>query len=122
MADTIRSFKDLRTWQASYDLALIVYSTTKTFPDYENFALSSQLRRAVVSISSNIAEGFSRSGLKEKIQFYHIAKGSLTEVESQLLIANGLGYVSKPQYDELMDKIGSTARLLSALIKSAFKK
>src|SRR3989344_224377 len=83
----IQSFTDLEVWRESHKLVLMVYKFTKNFPKNELFGLTSQLRRAVVSITSNIAEGFSRFSYKEKIQFYSIAFGSLTEVQNQLLIS-----------------------------------
>ena len=82
----IKTFKDLKAWQLSFELASKVYRATKNFPKEEQFGITNQLRRASVSISSNIAEGFGRSSRKEKDQFYSIAYGSLLEVESQLLL------------------------------------
>lgn len=122
MADKIRSFKDLHTWQSAYRLSLAIYKITSTFPKSELFGLVNQLRRAGVSVSSNIAEGFSRQGSKEKIQFYHLAKGSLTEVESQLLISYGIGYLSKKELMDLQNNINETGKLLTALVKSAVQK
>lgn len=122
MADKILTFKDLQTWQSAYKLAIKVYKTTVHFPDSEQFGLVNQLRRASVSISSNIAEGFSRQGSKEKIQFYHPAKSSLTEVESQILIAKGVGYISQNIQNQLTESIVETGRLLTALVKSAPQK
>ncbi len=122
MAEKISSFKDLRTWQAAYELSLDVYMITKNFPETEKFGLSNQVRRAVVSVASNIAEGFSRQGLKEKLQFYHMAKGSLSEVECQLMIAQGVGYISENQLDLLQQDILAAGKMLSALTKSAHAK
>ena len=78
--ERIKSFTDLIAWQEAHKLALIVYKTTKKFPENEKFGLVSQMRRSAVSITSNIAEGFSRVSKKEKLQFYAIARGSLTEL------------------------------------------
>ena len=83
----IKSFTDLNAWKESHKLVLMVYGVTKTFPREEIFALVSQMRRCAVSITSNIAEGFSRQSYKEKVQFYSISQGSVTELQSQLLIA-----------------------------------
>ncbi len=122
MAEKISSFKDLRTWQAAYELSLEIYKITKNFPETEKFGLSNQVRRAVVSVASNIAEGFSRQGLKEKLQFYHMAKGSLSEAECQLMIAQGIGYISKEQLNSLQQDILSVNKMLSALMKTAHAK
>ena len=88
----IKSFKDLTTWQKAFDLALKVYDVTKRFPKEEQFGLSNQLRRASISVGSNIAEGFGRQSKREKDQFYAVAYGSLLEAESQLLIAKNWIY------------------------------
>ncbi len=85
-------------WQASYGLAVNIYKITKSFPKKEQHGLTNQLRHAAVSVSSNIAEGFDRNNHKEKDQFYKIANESLTEVESQLLIVNGVGYINAETY------------------------
>ena len=82
-------------WREAHKLVLLIYKTTKGFPKKELFGLTSQLRRAAVSITSNIAEGFSRQGYKEKLQFYYMALGSLTESQNQLLIAKQLVSVHK---------------------------
>jgi four helix bundle protein len=86
------SFEDVPVWKDSIDLTLQVYKITKTFPEDEKYGLSSQMRRAVSSISANIAEGFGRNGNKEKFQFYSIAYGSLLETKSFLYLSQKLGY------------------------------
>jgi four helix bundle protein len=83
----IKSFTDLNAWKQGHALVLLIYGMTKQFPKEEMFGLTNQIRRAVVSITSNISEGFSRNSSKEKAQFYFTALGSLTEVQNQLLIA-----------------------------------
>lgn len=118
MTEQIKSFKDLNTWQAAQDLAVGIYMVTKNFPDDEKFGLTNQIRRAVVSVGSNIAEGFSRKSSKEKVQFYHIAKGSLTEVESQIDLAKRIGYVNELNYQSICLKCDETSRLLTGLIRS----
>lgn len=90
----IQSFTDLYAWQAGHKLVLSIYEVTQKFPKEELFGLTNQLRRAAVSITSNIAEGFSRSSYKEKSQFYSMALGSLTEIQNQLLIAKDIKYLS----------------------------
>ena len=116
---TIKSFTDLQVWQEGHKLVLLIYKTTRKFPKQELFALVSQMRRAVVSITSNIAEGFSRQGFKEKLQFYYIALGSLTELQNQLLIAKDLGYLNKIEFSKIADKAIDVHRLLNAFIKKS---
>ena len=91
MYTKIQTFKDLRVWQLGHSLVLDIYLSTKQFPKDEQFGLTNQIRRAIVSFTSNLAEGFSRSSYKEKAQFYSIALGSLTEVQNQILIAKDVG-------------------------------
>src|SRR5688572_18266389 len=88
----IITFSDLFAWKEGHKLVLQIYTVTKSFPSNEKFALVDQMCRAVVSITSNIAEGFSRQGIKEKVQFYLMAKGSLTEIQNQLYIARDVKY------------------------------
>ena len=115
----IKSFTDLRAWQEAHQLALAVYEITNALPREEQYALSSQLRRAAISITSNIAEGFSKSGQKDKEKFYNTAHGSLTEVQSQLLIARDLGYISDERFRELADRSVGVSKLVNGLIKNA---
>jgi len=114
----IRSFTQLRVWQGAHSLVIDVYKTTKGFPIEERYGLASQMRRAVVSITSNIAEGFGRQGKKEKTQFYYIAQGSNVELQNQLLIAHDVSYIKKDKFDQLADKSISVAKQLNALIGS----
>lgn len=115
----IRSFTDLHAWKESHKLVLMVYEITKAFPKEELFRLVSQICRAVVSITSNIAEGFSRNSSKEKMQFYAMALGSLTEVQNQLLIARDLNYVSKESFSNLASQTIIANKLLHGLMKTA---
>lgn len=115
----IRSFTDLSAWREGHKLVLLVYSALKNFPDNEKFGLVSQIGRAVVSITSNIAEGFSRSSKKEKIQFYRMALGSLTEVQNQLVIARDLRYFKAEVFDKLAQQSVIVSKLINGLIKSA---
>ncbi len=117
ISHTIRSFNDLIVWKEAHCLVLETYMVTKKFPKEELFALTSQMRRAAISITSNIAEGFSRKGKKEKIQFYTIAKGSLTELESQFLVARDIGYLSALEFDDIFKRITSVHRLANAFIR-----
>ena len=118
MAEHITSFRDLKTWQEAQDLAVEIYKLSATFPDSEKFGLTNQVRRAVVSVGSNIPEGFSRQTAKEKLQFYHIAKGSLTEVESQIDLAMRIGYIDVAHLEAVLSRIEYVGRLLTALIKN----
>ena len=95
-----------------------IYQLTKGFPSNEQFGLINQIRRAVVSMTSNIAEGFVRKNKKEKIQFYYIALGSLSEVQNQIQIAHDVHYISNTEYKELIEKSESVGRLLNSLINS----
>ncbi len=114
----INNFTDLKVWQEAHKLALIIYQITKDFPADEKFGLISQIRRAVVSITSNIAEGFSRISSKEKLQFYNISRGSLTEVENQLLLAKDLKYVTDVQFTEVYKQLIFVHKLLNSFLKS----
>ena len=115
----IKSFTDLSAWKEAHKLVLAIYEATRRFPNEEKFGLVNQLRRAVVSISSNIAEGFSRNTNKEKVQFYYTALGSLTEVHNQSIIAKDVAYIDTRQFDKLMQQIITVNKLLNGLIKSA---
>jgi four helix bundle protein len=113
-----KRFTDLRVWREAHSLSLTVYKLTRKFPREEIYALNSQLRRAAVSITSNIAEGFNRFSRKEKIQFYSIALGSVSEVHSQLLLAKDLEYISDIEFKLAEEQIETIHKALSALIKS----
>ena len=119
MQNKIISFTDLRVWQIGHEIILSIYQESKTFPKVEMFGLISQLRRAAVSITSNIAEGFSRSGAKEKIYFYAIALGSLTEVQNQLLIAKDLSYLKPEIFLAISEQLIQVQKMIHGLIKSA---
>lgn len=112
-------FTDLNAWKMAHRLVLATYKITKKFPQEELFALTSQMRRAAISITSNIAEGFSRHSYKEKANFYAMAQGSLTELQSQLLISRDIGYISAEGYDEILALSIVAHKLLSGLIKSS---
>ncbi len=114
----IRSFTSLIVWQEGHVLVLLVYKVTENFPQKELFSLIDQMRRCVVSITSNIAEGFSRQSKKEKLQFYYMALGSLTELQNQLLVAKDVGYIKKEDFDKLAMQTVTVSKLLNGLIKS----
>lgn len=113
----IKSFTDLNAWQYGHELVLEIYQVTKKFPKEEMFGLTNQIRRAIVSFTSNIAEGFSRSSYKEKSQFYSMALGSLSEVQNQLLIAKDIGYLTKNEFDNLAQRTVLLSKLTNGLIK-----
>lgn len=115
----IRSFTDLNAWKEGHKLVLSVYSLTKKFPKEEIFALSNQMRRCVVSITSNIAEGFSRQTAKEKVQFYCIAQGSVTELQNQLLISRDVGFISQEKFSYSANLSVDVHKLVSGLMRSA---
>jgi len=117
--EKIRTFTDLYAWQEAHKLVLMIYKITKEFPKEELFGLVSQIRRAVVSITSNIAEGFSRQSYKEKIQFYSIAQGSNTEVQNQLLIAKDIDYISEDNFNKIAEQSVTVHKLLNGLIKKS---
>ena len=92
---------------------------TRGFPEQELFALVNQMNRAVVSITSNIAEGFGRSGYKERIQFYYIAQGSLIELKNQLIIAKDIGYIDQEIFDGVFKQANTAHELLQGLIRKS---
>ncbi len=115
----MKSFTDLNVWQEGHKLVLSVYKITKKFPREEQFGLANQLQRAAISFTSNIAEGFSRNSYKEKLQFYSTALGSLTEIQNQLLIAKDIGYITKPEFDEIAEKTILISKMTNGLIKKS---
>jgi len=116
--DKIRNFTDLVAWQEARKLATLVYQATKGFPQEEIYGLVSQMRRASVSVSSNIAEGFGRRTAGEKRQFYFVASGSIAEIQSQSFVANDLGYLSDDALKSLLDQTEKSYRILNGLISS----
>ncbi len=112
----IKSFIDLNAWKHGHDLVIMIYKITKKFPREELYSLVDQMRRSASSITSNIAEGFGRQGYKEKIQFYYMAQGSLTELKNQLLIAKDVGYLDEQDFNILAEKANITHQLLQGLI------
>ena len=111
----MNSFRQLNVYIKAKELVARVYELLKKFPKEEQYALCDQLRRAVVSIPSNIAEGCGRETQKDQTHFLNIAYGSLMEIYSQLDVACDLGYITKPQFDKLSQDISSVGKQLSAL-------
>jgi four helix bundle protein len=118
----VRNYSDLIAWQKAMDLVERVYMATKLFPKEELYGLSSQIRRAVVSIPSNIAEGQGRSSTKEFQNFLSIAHGSLREVETQLMIAQRLGYLTAEELKSMLDLAAEVGRLTKGLQNSLSNK
>ncbi len=114
----ILKFTDLIAWKEAHKLVLLTYKVLETFPKKEIFALCDQIRRCVVSIGANIAEGFSRRGKKEKTQFYYISKGSLTELENHFIVARDVGYIDKKEFEKVLGQMDLVGRLLTGLIRS----
>lgn len=113
----ITHFTDLIAWQEGHKLVLKIYSLTSHFPQQETYALLSQMRRAAVSITSNLAEGFSRRTSKEKTQFYTMSLGSLDELHNQLLIARDVKHITVEMYQTTTSQIEQVRKLIVGLIK-----
>lgn len=111
-----RAHHDLKVWQEALELVKMTYKISSSFPESENYGLKSQIRRAAVSIPSNIAEGAARTGSKEFLQFLSISRGSLSELETQLLIAKDLEYLQNP--GPVLEQIDKVFGLLGGLINS----
>lgn len=114
----IAKFTDLKAWQGGHDPAVNVYKKTQGFPVQEQFGLTSQARRSAVSITSNIAEGFSRPTTNDKLHFYSMALGSLTELRNQMLIARDVGYISPEDLQIFAAKSIVVHKIINGLKKS----
>lgn len=112
----ISSYKELIVWQKSFDLAKKVYRITESFPKSEVYGLTSQMRRAVVSIPSNIAEGFVRKHTKEFSQFISIAFGSGAELETQLLLSKELKFITEKEFSEVDSLLSEIMKMLNSLL------
>jgi four helix bundle protein len=112
------SYRDLQVWKESHKLVLSTYKISKSFPKEELFALLSQVRRAAVSITSNIAESYGRRTLRDKSHFFQMSLGSLYELESQLLIAKDLEYIIESDFLVLEENITLVSKLLHGIIKT----
>ena len=112
------SFKDLIVWQRAVELSVVTYKLTASFPSSERFGLTNQLRRASVSVASNIAEGYGRATKGEYIQFLGHARGSSSEVETQLIIAKKLTFGKEPDLEAAQHLCADVSRLLGGLMKS----
>jgi four helix bundle protein len=112
---TIQDYRDLRVWHLAMDLAIAVYQSTKVFPTDERFGLTSQLRRAAVSVPSNIAEGNARNSTADYLRFLRLSRGSLAEINTQLLIAKRLGYLDEQSSAPLLSKADDLMRQLTSM-------
>lgn len=112
----IRDFKDLIAWQKAHLLTVEVYKSTEKFPKTEQFGLINQIRRASVSVASNIAEGFGRRTGADRVHFYDMARGSLHETQAQLLIAKDVGFLSEDPYTTIEAMSTECHKLLTGLI------
>lgn len=113
----IKNFTDLNAWKEAYRLVILVYKITKKFPKEELYVLTSQLRRCSVSVCSNIAEGFGRNSDKEKIQFYYLSHGSLTELQNQMIIAKGVNYIARTDLNNVIEQTVVVQKLVNGLIR-----
>jgi four helix bundle protein len=117
MERIIKSFRDLNIWQKGIDLVKDIYKETQNFPRQEIYGLTNQIRRAAISIPSNIAEGHIRQHRAEFRQFLSVALGSLAELETQIVISRELNYISTEKSLNLIDQMGSLGKMIRGLIK-----
>jgi len=114
----MNTYQDLKVWQFSIDLVVDIYKATNKFPKSEQFGLTSQMRRAAVSIPANLAEGYCRQSRQDYIRFVKISFASGAELETHLLIAEKLGFLSQETYDKLIKPLTVIMRMLNKLIFS----
>jgi len=114
----LKNYKELNVWQKSYELCLRIYRITAKFPKEERYGLTSQIRRSVVSIPSNIAEGYGRKTTVDYIRMLYISYGSVCELETQILLAGDLDFIEKSELVTVKRDIAEVERMLKALIKS----
>ena len=118
----LKNYKDLKVWEKAYRLCLELYKLTKEFPAEERYTLTTQIRRAALSVPSNIAEGYGRRTTPEYVRFLYVAYGSVCELETQILIAGDLGFFGRRDNQQLTLKLREVERMLKALINSLEKK
>lgn len=118
---TIKTFKDLEVWKKAHTMTLKIYEVSALFPKSELFGLTSQIRRAAVSVAANIVEGFRRKTLKDSLNFYHTADASLEETKYHLLLSKDLNYINKENYEHCLNLCEETGRLLTRWIQSQEK-
>jgi four helix bundle protein len=117
MNTKIISFTDLNAWQEGHKLVIEIYKITKQFPKSETYSIVDQMKRASSSVTANIAEGFGRQSYKEKLQFYYMSQGSLTELKNFLLITRDVGYLKREDFDSLIQQANTAHKLLQGLIQ-----
>ncbi len=108
------TFQNIFAWQRAHDFTLLVYQVTKHFPEDERFGLTSQFRRAAVSIGANIAEGYKKLSKADKLRFLNISEGSMAECMNYIILSNDLGYINSDEYEQLSVSIEDAGRLLTA--------
>lgn len=116
------AFEDLNAWKESRKLVVSVYQLLDGFPKFEKYALCDQIRRSIVSVPSNLAEGSGRISIKEQLHFYEIAYGSLMEAYNQLILASDLNYIEENHLNGLRPQINTVARMMNGLRSSLLKK
>jgi four helix bundle protein len=117
MAESEKRYKDLNVWQEARKLSKNIYSLTSEFPKEEQFGLINQMRRCAISVPSNIAEGCGRNYPKDSIQFFHISRGSLYELETQLYLSFDLNYIDQTKLNQVLLSTETRRKLLSGFIK-----
>lgn len=121
-SEKIRHFTDLDAWKINHEVVLEIYKVTKKFPKEETFGIVSQLRRAVSSITANIAEAWGRFHFADKARFYYQARGSNAEAQNFLLLARDLGYITESEFEALQEKLLKGFQVLNGLIRSTEKR
>lgn len=114
----IKSYRDLIAWQKAFSLGLNVYRVSQRFPARERYGITSQLCRSAISVASNIAEGYGRGSSQDYIRFLRVARGSLYELDTQLLFSLRLGYLPPPEHAALQSETDECGRILAGLIRS----
>ena len=118
----LKNYKELNVWQKAYNLCIEIYKITRTFPKEELYGLTSQIRRAAVSVPSNIAEGYGRKTTPEYLRSLYIAYGSSCELETQILLSGDLGLMKAEALNKIQEDLGEVERMLKALIKAVENK
>lgn len=113
----LRTYKDLLVWQRSFELVARIYEVPRKLPDEEKFGLISQMRRAAVSIPSNIAEGYARDSTRDYVRLLWIAKGSLAELETQVMLSKRLALLGETDTETILNELGDIERMLAALVR-----
>lgn len=122
MADKVMSYRDLKVWQKGIEMVKTIYLLTRDFPKHETYGLTSQIQRSAVSVPSNVAEGQTRNSTADFQRFLFIAQGSLSEVDTQIVIAQELGYLKQEKGQDVEGRILELRKMLYALINSLPKK